>query len=629
VSWRRLTLRRHQEQFCDALALAALANVLLRISALWLSQSLPATGQGPNLLDSVAGIRDELAILCSLMLIHFTIVRIVKRGKTVFASAFSLVYFSIAALQAFDVVMLIRTGTPFDISMLSYLSPANSGTVLSTVASLDSSHLLIFIFTSLFIVPILSYLLHIYSKLTIFYTSIAALVIFSIAAVASEIIPAKPSYWREEGMGASPVLLSLKLFFPSNATSTALKGEYGSGGLVISAKPPTGLTAQAGLNNCCSGMNIVLITIDSVPYKSASRDIVLSAAQSYPNLAMLYRQGIAFDNFYTVFPSSTQALGSIIGSMAPHVGALGSTLERARPQPTLSGELKAKGYRTAHFMSGELRFAGVDKFLSNKGFDVVQDSEDMRCGAREGETMSIYSHKGDMCAAKAAVSWLAANQKGSQRQPFFLWSWFTNPHSPYYTRDKAFSRGSITLERHAASLRETDAALGLIVRQLEQQGLMQSTIILLTSDHGEAFGEHGFKLHGGSLFEEQVRIPMVLVAPHRMAASRQSIIGSTLDIAPTLLSMVGGTAPNAWEGHSLFSADRPGHVYFTKTSGGIAVGTIRRNRKIIISASKDRPYYYDLTVDPDEKRALLFDRAQEQIILREVSDYVGAVNSRL
>jgi lipoteichoic acid synthase len=614
--------------FSHALALAALANVFLCKSALWLSQSLHATGQGPNLLDSIAGIRDELAILCSLMVIHFAIGRMVKRGKLVLNGAFALAYFSIAALQAFDVVMLIRTGTPFDISMLSYLSPANTGTVLSTVASLESSRLQFFIFISLFLIPFLSWLLHSYNKPSLLYSAIAALVLFSIAAIAGEFFPAKPSQWRDEGMGASPVLLSLRLFFRSNATATALKGDYGISGSVSSAKLPANLTERRAPNACCSGMNIVLITIDSVPYKAASRDAVLATPESYPTLAMLYRQGIAFDNFYTVFPSSTQALGSIIGSMAPRVGALGSSLERARPQPTLSGELSARGYQTAHFMSGELRFAGVDKFLSGQGFDVVRDSEDLHCGPRERETMTIYSHKGDMCAAQAAVSWLAANWQTTKKKPFFLWSWFTNPHSPYYTRDKAFTKGSITSERHAAALRETDAALGLIVRQLERQGLMQSTIILVTSDHGEAFGEHGVKLHGGSLFDEQVRIPMVLVVPGRLAASRRSTIGSTLDVAPTLLNLIGATAPSAWEGHSLFSVGRPGHVYFTKTSGGIAIGLMRENRKIIVSASKDRPYYYDLAVDPEERRPRLFSRPEEQLILREVSDYVGAVNAR-
>jgi lipoteichoic acid synthase len=611
--------------FSHAMAITAFVDIFLCQLAIWLAPSLRNTGQGLSMHDNVVSIVDDLAILLAVIITHALFSTILPRGKRLVHGIFAIAYFMIAMLQTLNVVMLVRTGTSFDISLISYLNPTDSGTVLPTIAALQSPRLFAFMSLCLGFVPVLSWAI----LRKIFWPEVGTILTVSalllVAGITSELSPASPPQSGERQASINPILLSLKLFYSSNGPALALQGKYD---LDPDTSPQmknvrTG-EGQNGLTKCCPGMNIVLITIDSVPYHRASRDVVMAFPDDYPALADLYRRGTTFDNFYTVFPSSTPALISIIASVPPIISEFQPSVRavNTRPATTLASVLTAQGYRTALFMSGELRYANVDSFLANKGFQTLQDSNSLKCGSDDEATMAIYSHKGDACTAKYTENWLVTTRRAAPEAPFFLWTWFTNPHAPYFTKANATSTGYLNAKRQGEALQETDAAIASLMTRLKNEGLLQSTIIVLSSDHGEAFGEHGYKLHGGSLFEEQVHVPMILVVPGMSGNIRETKIGSTLDIAPTLISLVGGQVPRIWQGHNLFSTAHPNRAYFTKTSGGIALGIRRENRKIIISAQQERPYYFDLTTDPLERRALHFGQKEEHRALREVSNYV-------
>jgi arylsulfatase A-like enzyme len=191
----------------------------------------------------------------------------------------------------------------------------------------------------------------------------------------------------------------------------------------------------------------------------------------------------------------------------------------------------------------------------------------------------------------------------------FAWAHFVDTHD-IYVKHKDYppsSKGPRGL--YDGEVAYTDAVIGRVLDHLEHSDLAKRTAVVLTSDHGETFGEHGFTRHGFSLYEEEIRVPLILhiagVAPRKINTPR-----SALDIAPTIAELLGVKPPAGWKGISLLrdlTAQVPAErtvivdipentwnptrrvVVFGATKVAIAPGAIRA---------------FDLDADPGEKSPL-------------------------
>jgi arylsulfatase A-like enzyme len=106
--------------------------------------------------------------------------------------------------------------------------------------------------------------------------------------------------------------------------------------------------------------------------------------------------------------------------------------------------------------------------------------------------------------------------------------------------------------KYVAEVAFTDAALRPLFGALERLGIRDRTIVLVTSDHGEAFGEHGSISHGTSLFEEEVRVPMIWQAPGLIEPGRRVRgLAGLVDVTPTVLDLLGLPIPSWMQGRSL------------------------------------------------------------------------------
>jgi arylsulfatase A-like enzyme len=146
------------------------------------------------------------------------------------------------------------------------------------------------------------------------------------------------------------------------------------------------------------------------------------------------------------------------------------------------------------------------------------------------------------------------------------------------------------------------------VRELKARGLIDDTIVVVTGDHGEQFGQHGRLAHGWSLYEEEVRVPLLIYNPHLFPNEKNvTRISRQIDIAPTLLGLLGFDPPLQWQGNDSFDADYPSRVYlFSEFVFGMAEG----NLKYIYDAEKGgNVELYDLSRDPDERNNLVGDSA--------------------
>jgi arylsulfatase A-like enzyme len=119
-------------------------------------------------------------------------------------------------------------------------------------------------------------------------------------------------------------------------------------------------------------------------------------------------------------------------------------------------------------------------------------------------------------------------------------------------------------------------------------------------DHGETFGQHGHNVHGVDLYDEENHVPLMLINPRLFHGETNSTLGGIIDVAPTILDILGGSAPVSWQGRSLFDGDRTGRVYLFTSRSKVLFGYRDGSHKFIYDAGANAMEPYDLQSDPRE-----------------------------
>jgi arylsulfatase A-like enzyme len=176
------------------------------------------------------------------------------------------------------------------------------------------------------------------------------------------------------------------------------------------------------------------------------------------------------------------------------------------------------------------------------------------------------------------------------------------------------------------ALSYVDEQLAAVIAGLKQSGRWEHTVVVLTSDHGEAFGEHGYSTHANDLHEEQLRIPLLLRAPG-LPAGRLERPGQLIDIPPTLLHLVGLPPHPAFQGYDLL-ANPPAtrSLFFVVHSPiGHAYAVRRGTEKLIFDQDTGATWLYDLSTDPLERHDLSAARPERARALRARLDSWRAI----
>jgi arylsulfatase A-like enzyme len=135
--------------------------------------------------------------------------------------------------------------------------------------------------------------------------------------------------------------------------------------------------------------------------------------------------------------------------------------------------------------------------------------------------------------------------------PLFLWVHLFEPHEPYVVHaGHVFVGGpSADIDAYDSEVAEADEGIGRIVRLMRER--RPGAVIVLTADHGEEFGDHGGRYHGTTVYEEQVRVPLVIVGPRVRRGVRVQAVVQTIDLLPTTLSALGIPRPARVRGRDL------------------------------------------------------------------------------
>lgn len=302
-----------------------------------------------------------------------------------------------------------------------------------------------------------------------------------------------------------------------------------------------------------SGYTIVLVTIDTL--RADHLGVYGYSRPTSPNIDALAKQGATFTRAFTHWPKTRGSMAAMLTGRRPsqsgyskhHPGIPGFN-------PTLASTLKDAGYRTVAFVDNP-NVAVVHGY--SKGFDAYHETwEDKSLTSEWDRTRAITD---------GAMRTLAEPRK----QPLFLWLHYVNPHAPYTppppfdTRfldgaSKAGPRLPVVPGAHGGipkqwavagqdrlgyyvaqydgEIAAVDQEVGRVVGSLGRPPDRGRTVLLLTSDHGESLGEHGYYFdHGENLFDPSLGVPMILTGPGVPPGERREAFVSTLDVVPTLL----------------------------------------------------------------------------------------------
>jgi arylsulfatase A-like enzyme len=357
--------------------------------------------------------------------------------------------------------------------------------------------------------------------------------------------------------------------------------------------------------------NVILIVLESV----GSHYLTVYDKDSLvtPRLAAETKNAAVFDSYYTPVGWTAFALTSILHATHPPIKRnYDKTSFRLTniPTPSLATVLRERGYQTVFLAAGDPQWANKGIF-DNGDFQLVRTELELAPKKRN----SSWGVR-DKYLFQEIRQFLEDNEQDSK--PFFMMAWTDQTHHPYSLGSDKNNKDQDDLERYLSIMKEVDGYIGDLLAYLREHN--DDTLVVITGDHGEAFRKiHNTTGHGFSVYDEEVKVPLILWNPKLIPEGyRVSTVGSHVDLAPTVLDLLGQPAPALWQGSSLFAPDHPPRAYFFAAARGQYLLGVRETQwKYIIDARREEEELYDLENDPLEQVNVSADHPERATRLRQ------------
>jgi phosphoglycerol transferase MdoB-like AlkP superfamily enzyme len=302
-----------------------------------------------------------------------------------------------------------------------------------------------------------------------------------------------------------------------------------------------------------------------------------------PNIERLLQRSVSFEHYYTTAADSTKSIFSILTSLYPFPGYKKMTkIANKLDYKSLPKILKEYGYKTAIITSGSFAWDNTKFFFENH-FD---QTIDQATHLNENEYTKFSWGLDDKFLIDQLDSILS-----SEKGPHFIFLVATNTHHPYLTPDSKFNqypKGDAANDLKN-SICYQDHIIGKMHKVLKDHSIVENTITIVTSDHSIRFDYDKGQKKGKpqiSPGEEQNALPLIIFHPDIKNKLSFDRMGSHLDIAPTLLKMVGLSSINQFQGVNLFQENKSLKINFI-------ISTVRGFD--IILRDDEYQYYYDLS----------------------------------
>jgi arylsulfatase A-like enzyme len=378
-------------------------------------------------------------------------------------------------------------------------------------------------------------------------------------------------------------------------------------------------------------LNLIVISIDTL--RSDRLGSYGYARDTSPRLDAFARRGAVYENAVAESGWTLPSHVSMLSGLYPSThGVVDPAVKPNRRTALLAELLRGAGYRTLGFTDGG--YVGTE-YGFDRGFESFDDSDGelqatlsqalQRIGVLAGgERYFLFVHTYDVHCPYAPSKGYAGRFQSEGAQFIETRGRCGNPHF----NGMSLAEGQVRFlsDRYDDSIREADAALGGFFEQLEKSGALADTVVVITSDHGEEFEEHGQIGHERTLYREALAIPLIIVAPG-VAPARIAAPAGLVDIAPTVLTLLGVPVPEDMEGGSLVSPPGGGAA---KVRAGARVSELSwqvRLRSVmtpelhlILDLDSERAQLFEPRADPREARDVAGRRPQELKELRGVLD---------
>jgi arylsulfatase A-like enzyme/Flp pilus assembly protein TadD len=367
------------------------------------------------------------------------------------------------------------------------------------------------------------------------------------------------------------------------------------------------------------GLSILLVSVDTL--RADALGCYGRAGAATPWADRLAAEGVRFETAHAhnvvTLPSHANLLS---GEYPLRHGVRDNTGFRfPKERPTLATILREKGWRTGAFVSA---FPLDSRFGLDRGFEVYDD----RLGGAETSAAFLVPERRGEETVRAALRWIDS----VRGQRFFAFVHLYEPHFPYEPPEPFDTR--FGGEPYQGEVAATDAALGPLLAPLLEAGAPSRTLVVFTSDHGEALGEHGETTHGVFAYEATLRVPLVLWAPGLFAPGVVRSPVRHVDLLPTLLDALGLEVPRDLPGRSLLPviAGRGGPApesYLEALSSSLNRGWAPLHGAIhggLKYVDLPLPELYDLREDPGEARNLAATRQGDLERMRSLLDRLRA-----
>jgi arylsulfatase A-like enzyme len=394
--------------------------------------------------------------------------------------------------------------------------------------------------------------------------------------------------------------------------------------------------------------NIVFIVTDTV--RRDHLGCYGYSKDTSPNIDALAKNGIRFDKAVATSSWTIPSLMSMFTGLPPTLHQATSYERKLAPGiHTLASVLKDGGYQTAGFTSNP---SAGKQFGFSRGFEIYDDYTISMASMdnileENAKPKTVRNMSTSPTLNRLAVNWL--ENKRRKDAPFFLFLLYIDPHGDYappapydsmFNKDyRGSTKGNIyesvkreysaedrnqIIALYDGEIRYTDHHIGLVLKKLEDLGLSNNTLIVFTSDHGEEFWDHGGILHGHSLHDELVRVPLIFSWPERLKPgildgwqSTQSVMATVLDAAGVKIPEQ-NQAPSLWKAVTGVRETSQVYVFSETEAEGQSLNSIRN------AAGK-------LIIDLKTGRRIAFaasDNAEKQDVFGQQPEWVRHLSGR-
>lgn len=423
--------------------------------------------------------------------------------------------------------------------------------------------------------------------------------------------------WRAGNFGVAdtPVLTLARSFIDvklSEATAPAIEGtERPDLRQLAMARTPSEATPPPPMHKAAV-KNVIVFFSEGVARKQTSLG---GAHDSTPNVARRARtDGLELTRYYSPYHKSIAAIFSMACSAWPP--STGINITELNPRidcGELSEILRGQNIHAGLFHGGDFGFYDKLMLLGMRGYEIQEDARMMSDYARWEESEWGVD---DRATVDHTLAWIDSLAPGDRFAAVMI---PITAHWPYWIPSDVEPRfpGLGSRERYLSAVSFLDGAFERLMVGLERRGLDQDTAVIFLADHGETIGERPRATAGARLaYEPSLNTPFVILSPGMwQPGARTDRMGSHVDLAPTVLDLLGLPPDPRHHGVSLLQPDRePRRIFVGANNGQLWVGLLDGMEKYLLNTRTGVQELYDLRLDPDERHNLVAEAPAEKLV---------------